>query len=92
MEEDDEILDINIDPFAEQWVQPFEEQEENKAAEGQSKEQMRDYVGMKLRKKLTTVCKRIALTSLFCIRIINYLVFLVWSEVSHYFKIIGVVV
>ena len=39
MEEDDEILDINIDPFAEQWVQPFEEQDENKAVEGQSKEQ-----------------------------------------------------
>ena len=30
--------------------------------------------------------------SLFCISIINYLVFLVWSEVSHYFEIIGVVV
>ena len=39
MEEDDKILDINIDPFAEQWVQPFEEQDKNKAAEGQSKEQ-----------------------------------------------------
>ena len=35
---------------------------------------------------------RLLLTSLFCISIINYLVFLVWSEVSHYFKIIGVVV
>ena len=39
MEEDDKILDINIDQFTEQWVQPFEEQDENKAAEGQSKEQ-----------------------------------------------------
>ena len=39
MEEDDKILDIKIDPFAEQWVQPFEEQDDNKAAEGQSKEQ-----------------------------------------------------
>ena len=38
--------------------------------------------------------ERLLLTtpSLFCISIINYLVFLVWSEVSHYFKIIGVVV
>ena len=32
------------------------------------------------------------LTSLFCISIINYLGFIVWSEVSHYFKIIAVVV
>ena len=39
MEEDDKILDINIDPFTGQWVQQFEEQDENKAAEGQSKEQ-----------------------------------------------------
>ena len=39
MEEDDEIMDIIIDPFTEQWVQPFEEQDENKAVEGQSKEQ-----------------------------------------------------
>ena len=39
MEEDDEILDINIDPFTEQWVQPFEKQDKNEAAEGQSKEQ-----------------------------------------------------
>ena len=39
MEEDDEILDINIDPFSEEWIQPFEEQDENKAAEGQNKEQ-----------------------------------------------------
>ena len=39
MEEDDEILDINIDPFTEQWVQPFEEQDKNKAVKGQSKEQ-----------------------------------------------------
>ena len=30
MERDDKI---NIDPFAEQWVQPFEEQDENKAVE-----------------------------------------------------------
>ena len=30
--------------------------------------------------------------SLFCVSIINYLVFLVWLEVSHYFVIIGVVV
>ena len=36
MEEDDKILDINIDPFTEQCVQPFEEQDKNKAAEGQS--------------------------------------------------------
>ena len=39
MEENDKILDINIDPFTGQWVQQFEEQDENKAAEGQSKEQ-----------------------------------------------------
>ena len=45
MEEDDEILDINIDPFAEQWVQQFEEQEENKAVEGQSKEQDEELSG-----------------------------------------------
>ena len=32
------------------------------------------------------------LTILFCVSIINYLVFRVWSEVSHYFKIVGVVV
>ena len=31
-------------------------------------------------------------SSLFCISIIDYLVFLVWSEVSHYFEIIRVVV
>ena len=28
------------------------------------------------------------LTNLFCISIINYLVFLVWSESSHYFEIV----
>ena len=39
MEEDDEIFYINIDPFTEQWVQPFEEQDKNKGVEGQSKEQ-----------------------------------------------------
>ena len=39
MEEDDKILDINIDPFTEQWVQRFEEQDENKAVEGPSKDQ-----------------------------------------------------
>ena len=39
-----------------------------------------------------TLEERLLLTSLFCISIINYLVFLVWPEVSHYFKIIGVVV
>ena len=39
MEEGDKIMDINIDPFAEQWIQPFEEQDKNKAVEGQSKEQ-----------------------------------------------------
>ena len=36
--------------------------------------------------------ERLLLTSLFCVSIINYLVFLVWSEVSHYFEIIGGVV
>ena len=36
--------------------------------------------------------ERLLLTSLLCISIINYFVFLVWSEVSHYFEIIGVVV
>ena len=40
----------------------------------------------------TTSEERLLLTSLFCVSIINYLVFLVWSEVSHYFIIIGVVV
>ena len=41
-----------------------------------------------------TLEERLLLTSLFCISIINYLgvVFLVWSEVSHYFEIIGLVV
>ena len=42
MEEDDEILDITIDLITEQWVQPFEEQDKNKAAEGQNKEQDED--------------------------------------------------
>ena len=37
-----------------------------------------------------TLEERLLLTSLFCVSIINYLVILVWSEVSHYFKIIGV--
>ena len=36
--------------------------------------------------------ERLLFTSLFCIHIINYFVFLAWSEVSHYFEIIGVVV
>ena len=36
--------------------------------------------------------ERLLLTSLFCISIISYLGFLVWSEVSCYFEIIGVVV
>ena len=40
----------------------------------------------------STLEERLLLTSLFCVSIINYLVFLVWSEVSHYFKILGVVV
>ena len=40
----------------------------------------------------STLDERLLLTSLFCISIINYVVFLVWSEVSHYFKILGVVV
>ena len=35
--------------------------------------------------------ERLLLTSSFCISITNYLVFLVWSEVSHYFIIIEVV-
>ena len=39
-----------------------------------------------------TLEERLLLTSLFCISITNYLVFLVWSEYSHYFKIIEVVV
>ena len=39
-----------------------------------------------------TLKEKLLLTSLFCIRIINYLIFLVWPEVSHYFKIMGVVV
>ena len=45
MEEDDEILDINIDPFSDEWVQPFEEQDKNKAVEGQSKEQDEELSG-----------------------------------------------
>ena len=36
--------------------------------------------------------ERLLLTSLLCISIINYLGFPVWSEVSHNFKIIGVLV
>ena len=40
----------------------------------------------------TTTEERLLLTSLFCVSIINYLVFLVSSEVSHYFIIIGLVV
>ena len=39
-----------------------------------------------------TLEEGLLLTSLFCISIINYLGFIVWSEVSHYFKIIIVVV
>ena len=39
-----------------------------------------------------TLEERLLLTSLFRISINNYLIFLVWPEVSHYFKIIGVVV
>ena len=39
-----------------------------------------------------TLEERLLLTSLFCVSIINYLVFLVWSEVSAYFEIIRVVV
>ena len=39
-----------------------------------------------------TLEETLLLTSLICISIINYLVFLVWSEVSHYFEIIEVVV
>ena len=39
-----------------------------------------------------TLEERLLLTSLFCVSIINYLVILLWSEVTHYFKIIGVVV
>ena len=39
-----------------------------------------------------TLEERLLLTSLFCVSIINYLVFLAWPEVSPYFKIIGVVV
>ena len=39
-----------------------------------------------------TLEERLLLTSLFCVSIINYLVFLVWPEVSHYFEItVGVV-
>ena len=41
---------------------------------------------------MPTLEERLLLTSLFCISIIYYLGFLVWSEVSHYFKILGVVV
>ena len=40
----------------------------------------------------TTSEEELLLTSLFCVSIINYLVFLVRLEVSHYFVIIGVVV
>ena len=39
-----------------------------------------------------TLEERLLLTSLFCVSIINYLGFLVWSEVSHNFEIIEVVV
>ena len=51
MEEDDEILDINIDPFAEQWVQLFEEQDKNRASEGQSKEQDKGLRGDEAKKE-----------------------------------------
>ena len=40
----------------------------------------------------TTSEERLLLPSLFCVSIINYLVFLVWSEVSPFFIIIGAVV
>ena len=40
----------------------------------------------------TTSEEELLLTSLVCVSIINYLVFQVWLEVSHYFVIIGVVV
>ena len=36
--------------------------------------------------------ERLLLTSMFRVSITNYIVSLVWPEVSHYFKIIGVVV
>ena len=39
-----------------------------------------------------TLEERLLLTSLFCVSIINYLGSLVWSEVSHNFEIIEVVV
>ena len=39
MEEDDEMFPCNIDPFSEELVYRFEGQNENKAAEGQNKEQ-----------------------------------------------------
>ena len=39
MEEDDEMLSCNIDPFSEELVYRFEGQDKNKAAEGQKKEQ-----------------------------------------------------
>ena len=41
---------------------------------------------------MPTLEERLLLASLFCVSIINYLEFLVWLEVSHYFEIIGVVV
>ena len=39
MEEDDEMFPCNNDPFSEELVYRFEGQHENKAVEGQNKEQ-----------------------------------------------------
>ena len=42
MEEEDEMFPCNIDPFSEELVYQFEVQDENKAAEGQNKEQAKE--------------------------------------------------
>ena len=39
MEDDDEMFPCNTDPFSEELLCRFEGQDENKAAEGQNKEQ-----------------------------------------------------
>ena len=53
---------------------------------------MQDQGSVENTTEANTLEERLLLTILFHVSIINYLVFLVWPEVSHYFKIIGVVV
>ena len=51
MEEDDKMFPCNIDPFSEELVYQFEGQDENKAAEGQNKEQDEGLSGDKVKEE-----------------------------------------